>query len=108
MSKVCTIGDVMTGTCSVHGAVTGTWTTTYVPSTYILTDSGRQVILSDPTYRGLCSCGHYFTPTSGTGSAVLTSGGVKVHMIGDALTLSGGGTGTSISGGLVPTTVTSA
>lgn len=94
MPGVCRVGDSITATCSIHGAITGTWP----PNAHDTSkaDGINMVLVGDTAP---ASCGATLTAT--TGSTITTVNGIGVHRVGDAVSVSHGGVGTSSSGSTI-------
>jgi hypothetical protein len=92
--KVCRVGDMGSGSCSAHGPVT----VTMVQGHSDQTDHGLDVC--SVTSRGVASCGHGATAT--TGSGVRFVHGLPIFRVGDSGTIDGGGSFTMVTGS--PTT----
>lgn len=84
MPFVARIGDQGQGVCSEHGEVT----VTFVEGCEYVTADGIRVVTIG--HRGVASCGHGTTAT--TGSTNVNAEGRGVHRIGDTGVLDEGGT----------------
>ena len=94
--NLCRIGDQVQGTCRVNApghprAFTGTWNT----GSSNITADGIGIVRVDDT--GTTDCGHTFKAIEGAEWSSDTNG-KKLHRVGDAVEVIGGGEGISVTG----------
>ena len=97
LKQVCRIGDHCTGTCTANApnhprTFTGTWQT----GSGIVTADGIGIVRVGDTGITDCSPPHHIVATGGSG--VGGTLGVAYHRVGDAVTVTEGGTGVSSTG----------
>ena len=90
---ICRVGDQVTGTCNAH-TTPRTFIGTWVTGSSIGTVDGLGIIREGDT--GITDCNHHFVATEG--SSIFKENGIAIHRVGDAVIVTEGGEGVSITG----------